>query len=248
METREKNIWVVIPARYSSTRFPGKALALIKGRPMITRVIERVLGLKGVERVLVATDDERIASVANDAGAQAVMTGDHPTGTDRIAEAVEKATEGGTGPRWVLNVQGDEPLVDPGDLERLIDGLLGLEGALMGTLVYPISNQAEFQDPNVVKAVMDGGGKALYFSRAPIPHEREGGGDAWRHMGIYLFEANFLKKYALMTPTHCSQTEQLEQLRVMEHGFSIHCFKAQTFSIGVDVPGDIPKVEARLND
>ncbi len=243
-------VWAVIPARHASTRFPGKPLAVIAGRPMIQHVYERTASATSVARVLVATDDRRIANAVTAFGGRAVLTGDHPTGTDRIAEAVAtaEADESGGGPGWVLNVQGDEPLIDPGDLEGLIRGLLAAPGAVMGTLVYPLRDDpAERNDPNVVKAVLDRQGRALYFSRAPMPHPRAAGGaPGWRHLGVYLYRADFLREFHRLPPTPLSTTEQLEQLRALEHGYPIHCFQARTLGAGVDVPADLEKVEALL--
>ena len=257
-------VWAVIPARYASTRFPGKPLARISGKPMIQHVYERTARAPSVERVLVATDDARIEKAVLGFGGIAVMTGAHSTGTDRIAEAVDIAVgdiavgegstagEGAAPPGWVLNVQGDEPMIDPRDLERLIQGLLAQPGAVMGTLVYPLANEKELFDPNVVKAVLDGQGRALYFSRAPIPRSPAGnlpigsGGCGWRHLGVYLYRADFLRTFRDLAPTPLSNFEQLEQLRALEHGHPIHCFVARGLGIGVDVPEDLEKVEALL--
>ena len=250
----EPTVWAVIPARYASMRFPGKALAPLAGKPMIRHVVERSALAKGVTQVLVATDDERIAEAVTGFGGRAVMTGEHPSGTDRIAEAVEiEFRDGGAPPEWVLNVQGDEPLIDPADLDRLISGLLKIPGAVMGTLVHPLKTLDELEDPNVVKAVLDGQGRALYFSRAPIPHSRAPGDDpaaggafGWRHLGVYLYRADFLRAFGKLAATHLSQRENLEQLRALEHGHPIHCFEAKTSGVGVDVPGDLAKVEALI--
>jgi 3-deoxy-manno-octulosonate cytidylyltransferase (CMP-KDO synthetase) len=239
-------VWAVIPARYQSSRFPGKALAEISGKPMIQHVYERVNQTPSIERVLVATDDERIEAAVLEFGGEAIRTGDHPTGTDRIAEAVRIACANSEPPAWVLNVQGDEPMINSRDLETLTGGMAGEPEGKMGTLVYPLQNEAELQDPNVVKAVLDEQGRALYFSRSPLPYPRGSGGLGWRHLGVYLFRTDFLHIFAAMPPTPLSEREQLEQLRVLEHGHHIHCFRASTLTIGVDVPEDISRAEELL--
>lgn len=240
-------VWAVIPARYASTRFPGKPLAPIAGRPMIQHVYERTARTPSVSRVLVATDDERIAGAVRDFGGEAVMTGEAATGTDRIAEAVTLQSTGGAAPGWVLNVQGDEPLVDPADLETLVSGVLAASDAVMGTLVYPFRNETEFRDPDMVKAVLDAQGRALYFSRAPIPFPRgPGQGWGWLHLGVYLYRTAFLHTFHRLPPTPLSEREQLEQLRALEHGYTIHCFEARTLGFGVNTPEDLSRVEALL--
>lgn len=241
-------VWAVIPARYQSTRFPGKPLAEICGKPMIQHVYERAAQTSSVNRVLVATDDERIAEAVSAFGGEALLTGDHPTGTDRIAEAVALASASCAPPDWVLDVQGDEPMVNPADLDTLAVGMAKTNGGKMGTLVFPLRDVAELNDPNVVKAVLDDQGRALYFSRAPVPYAREAGELGWRHMGVYLFRTDFLAAFAAMPPTPLSDREQLEQLRVLEHGHAIHCFRASTLSIGVDVPEDIARADELLRD
>ncbi len=259
-------VWAVIPARHESARFPGKPLTPIAGKPMIQHVYERSRSTPSVARVLVATDSGRIAEAVAAFGGEAVLTGAHPTGTDRIAEAVRRVVdgavdgtaEGGRAPKWVLNVQGDEPLIDPGDLETLVRGMraaaagpdsgaAGRTGGLMGTLVYPLESEAEHNDPNVVKAVLGGRGQALYFTRAPVPYPRGEGGLGWRHMGVYLFRTEFLYTFAELAMTPLARREQLEQLRALEHGYAIHCFEAANLGVGVDVPADVAKVEALLS-
>lgn len=236
----------VIPARYASTRFPGKPLALIAGKPMIQHTYERTLLTASISEVVVATDDERIAAVVWEFGGRCVMTGDHPTGTDRIAEATRILSAEGARWDYVLNVQGDEPLVDPRDLETLIQGLQATPDGMMGTLVHPLGSEAELLDANVVKAVLDTQGRALYFSRSPIPHPRGPGNLGWRHLGVYLFRDRFLQTFHALPPTPLSDREQLEQLRALEHGYAIHCFEAGGMSLGVDVPADLEAAEATL--
>ncbi|MDH4121589.1 MAG: 3-deoxy-manno-octulosonate cytidylyltransferase [Deltaproteobacteria bacterium] len=236
----------VIPARYGSTRFPGKPLALLAGKPMIQHVVERARRAGSLDRVVVATDDQRIAQAVEAFGGEVVLTGDHPTGTDRIAEAarlVERSTPVG----MVVNVQGDEPLLDPADLDRLTAGLAADPQAHMATLVYPLKDEEEFHDPNVVKVTLDARGRALYFSRAPIPFPRGEGTLGWRHLGVYAFRRNFLAEFARMAPTPLAQRESLEQLRALENGHAIQCIQAGSFSIGVDTPGDLAKAETLLS-
>jgi 3-deoxy-manno-octulosonate cytidylyltransferase (CMP-KDO synthetase) len=246
--SRGGGVWAVIPARYASSRFPGKPLALLAGRPMIQHTYERTARTPSVTRVLVATDDARIIEAVRGFGGEAVLTGDAATGTDRIAEAVSLESRRHGAPGWVLNVQGDEPLVDPGDLERLVSGLLAVPGAVMGTLVHPLRDESEFRDPNVVKAVLAADGRALYFSRAPIPYPRAaplpGNAPGWRHLGVYLYRTEFLHTFHRLPPTPLSERELLEQLRALEHGYAIHCFQARALGFGVDVPADLALAEA----
>ncbi len=239
-------VWAVIPARYASLRFPGKPLAEFAGKPMIQHVCERAGRVAAVTRVLVATDDARIAEAVAGFGGEAVLTGEHPTGTDRIAEAVRTTAGEADAPAWVLNVQGDEPLIDPADLETLVRGMQAVPDGRMGTLVYPLADERELHDPHVVKAVLDAQGRALYFSRSPVPHPRGDGALGWRHLGVYLFRTDFLYTFARMEVTPLAGREQLEQLRALEHGHPIHCFQAASLSVGVDVPADVARVEALL--
>jgi len=245
---------VAIPARYASTRLPGKPLLELAGRPMIQHVHQRAVE-SGAGEVVVATDDERIATVAEGFGATVCMTSpDHPTGTDRLAEVVEKM--GWEDGAIVVNLQGDEPLMPlelirqvAGDLERHPD-------AGIATLAAPIHTSAELFDPHVVKVVCDRDGYALYFSRAPIPWDRDafGGADEelppqavhFRHLGMYAYRAGFLKHYREME--HCApeRLESLEQLRALWHGVRIHVSEAvATPGHGVDTPDDLERV-ARL--
>ena len=245
-------VWAVIPSRFASTRFPGKALAPIAGKPMIQHVVERTRLTRGLARVLVATDDERIRAVVEGFGGEAVMTGDHPTGTDRIHEAVMRESRRGRAPDYVLNVQGDEPMIDPVDLERLVHGMVARPEAVMGTLMHPLKTENEARDPNINKVVLDREGRALYFSRSPIPYPRAEPlpGDratlGWRHVGIYLFRWDFLRTFAKLPMTPLSQREQLEQLRALECGYPIHCFEARSHGLGVDTPEQLRQVEALL--
>ena len=205
------SVWAVIPARYDSARFPGKPLVSLAGKPMIRHVYERAARAPSVSRVIIATDDRRIHDAVTGFGGEAVLTGEHPTGTDRMAEAVRLLSGAGDAPDWVLNVQGDEPLVDPEDLETLVRGLLAVPGATMGTLVYPLRSEEEFLDNNINKAVLDTQGRALYFSRSPIPHPRGEGELGWRHLGVYLYRRDFLEVFHELPPTPLSRREELEQ-------------------------------------
>jgi 3-deoxy-manno-octulosonate cytidylyltransferase (CMP-KDO synthetase) len=215
---------VIIPARYASTRLPGKPLADIAGAPLIVRVYERARLVPGVVAVLVATDDRRIAAVIEAAGGQVVLTrSDHPSGTDRIAEAATAVTTD-----IIVNVQGDLPCLDPAMVTPLIELLRADPTLPMATLMTPIRSQAECDDPNVVKVVTDRQGRALYFSRAPIPHggrwdgERGGAGPIlMHHIGLYAYRRSFLAAFTRLAPTPLEQAERLEQLRALEHGYRI---------------------------
>jgi 3-deoxy-manno-octulosonate cytidylyltransferase (CMP-KDO synthetase) len=239
-------VWAVIPARYGSTRFPGKPLALLAGKPMVQHVYERTRLAPSLAQVIVATDDQRIHDAVTAFGGIAVMTGEHPTGTDRVHEAVQSRSRGHTPPDYVLNVQGDEPLIDPNDLERLIQGLAARPEAVMGTLVHALKSDGELLDANIVKAVLDNQGRALYFSRSPIPHPRGKGALGWRHLGVYLFRRDFLATFAALPVSPLAEREQLEQLRALEHGYAIHCFPADTLGFGVDVPEQLKQMEDLL--
>ncbi len=229
MKNKKDTIIAVIPARYSSTRFPGKALADIKGKPMIQWVYERTRRSKLIDRVIVATDDERILSAVKSFGGEAMMTSSHhDTGTDRIAE-VAKALDCDI----VVNVQGDEPLIQPEMIDEAIAPLVQDASIPMGTLCRKIEDREEAFDPNVVKVVFDKNSFALYFSRAPIPWDRDAwaGKSSWKelslegpvykHIGLYVYRRDFLLDYAHMPQTALEAAEKLEQLRALEHGYRI---------------------------
>ena len=244
---------VVIPARYASSRFPGKALADIAGKPMVVRVAERA-AKSGAQRVYVATDDERIQSAMRAHGIESIATDPgHATGTDRIAEAVRKLALGEDA--IVVNVQGDEPLIDPGLIAEVAGTLARARDASVSTACHPIRDGAEIASPNVVKVVLDAKGYALYFSRAPIPYARDAwsgaaramnapaGLPSYRHLGIYGYRAGFLAKYAQLAPCSLEAFEALEQLRVLWHGYRIAVYISETASPpGVDTPEDLEKV------
>jgi 3-deoxy-manno-octulosonate cytidylyltransferase (CMP-KDO synthetase) len=235
----------VIPARYASTRFPGKPLALIAGRPMIQHVWTRCQEARVFDEVLVATDDPRIQETVARFGGTAVMTSpDCATGTDRVAEVARARPDVDV---WV-NVQGDEPLVDPDSL-RVLAGLFADPAVEMGTLVRPLE-AAEVDNPNVVKAVLALNGDALYFSRSTVPFVREPG-DApgvkrWAHLGLYGYRRQTLLRLAGLSATPLEQAEKLEQLRALEHGLRIRCGKVAGRTVAVDVPEDVARVEAAI--
>ena len=233
----------VIPSRFGAQRFPGKPLALIAGVPMIVRVVRQAKKAKRLTEVWVATDDRRIAEAVEKAGAKAVMTPPSlKSGTDRIAYAVRNQKLD-----WVINIQGDEPVMAPSAIDAAVEVLQGDRKVLMSTVVIPLSDKKEWLDPNVVKAVLGPKGDVLYFSRAPIPHPREGGmPQAYKHMGLYGYQPAWLQKMARLKPTPLELAEKLEQLRAMENGVVIRAAIRSVESIAVDVPADVKKVEKYL--
>ena len=238
---------VIIPARYASTRFPGKPLAELAGKPMVVHVCERA-AKSGAASVHVATDDARIADAVRAHGHAVVMTrADHPSGTDRLAEAARKLKlkDG----EVVVNVQGDEPLVAP-RLVRTVGTLLSKRpAASMSTACHAIHDPAALANPNVVKVVLDAEGYALYFSRSQIPFPREPGASrCYRHAGIYGYRVGFLKRYARLKLSPLEKSEALEQLRVLWHGFRIAVAVARDeIPPGVDTPGDLDAVRRMLS-
>jgi len=233
----------VIPARYASTRFPGKPLADLGGKPMVVRVCERARA-SGADPVCVATDDARIADAVRKHGFDARMTrAGHASGTERIAEAAVQL--GLADEAIVVNVQGDEPLIAPQLIAKVAATLERNPQASVATACHPIHDAAEFASPNVVKAVLNAKGEALYFSRAGIPHPRSGAPQALRHVGIYAYRVGFLKRYASLAPSALEATEQLEQLRVLWHGEHIAVHLADHApGPGVDTPEDLARVRA----
>jgi len=235
-------VTVIIPARYAATRFPGKPLAELWGKPLIWHVWERARRARSAHRVLIATDDLRIASAARAFGAEVAMTrGDHPTGTDRVAEAA-----GPIETDLVVNVQGDEPLIDPADIDAAVAPLLADATIPMGTLCSPLESVGELANPNVVKVVFDREGRALYFSRLPIPFVRDHGAEAerYRHIGLYVYRKEFLLQLGRLAPTPLEKAEKLEQLRVLEHGYRLHVTVVPHASPGVDTPADLERIKA----
>lgn len=236
----------VIPARWGSTRFPGKPLASLAGRPLVQHVVEAALRSGAFERVSVATDDERIADAVARFGGQAERTSSaHRSGTDRVAEVVARLPAGA--PDVVVNLQGDEPLLDAGALVRLVNAFQDSQLA-MATLVRPLADEAERRSPHVVKVVLDARGDALYFSRADIPFDW-GGNQVPRfaHVGLYGYRRSTLLHLAQLPPSALEQAESLEQLRALEHGIRIRCIRTDTGSLGVDTPEDLVQAEAVLS-
>ncbi|HSA88391.1 MAG TPA: 3-deoxy-manno-octulosonate cytidylyltransferase [Burkholderiales bacterium] len=232
---------VIIPARYASTRFPGKPLADLAGKPMVVRVCERA-AKSGAAAVHVATDDARIAQAVEAAGFAAVMTrADHASGTDRIAEAVGKL--GLPQREIVVNVQGDEPLIAPRLIRDVGTLLAKRRDAAVATACHPIRDAAAAANPNVVKVVLDAAGYALYFSRSQIPYPREPGATCYRHAGIYGYRVGFLKKFARLRRSPLEKSEALEQLRVLWHGYRIAVTVGNAgIAPGVDTPKDLEAV------
>lgn len=238
------SVIAVIPARYGSSRLPGKALAPIDGVPMVVRVWRQASKSRFLERVIVATDDERIARAVREAGGVAEMTSSaHQSGTDRIAEVASRI------PADVyLNVQGDLPFIAPEDLDALAAPMHEDPSIVMATISTPIVDVEEFRNPNVVKVVCDERGDALYFSRSPIPFWRDGGdqapAQALRHIGVYGYRRDFLLKFASLKLGVLEQVEKLEQLRAMERGYRIKVVASVAPSLEVDTPEDL----ARANE
>lgn len=232
---------VVIPARYASTRFPGKPLADIAGKPMVVRVCERA-AQSGAAGVHVATDDDRISDAVKSAGFAVVATRtDHPSGTDRIAEAARRLRLADDA--VVVNVQGDEPLIDPRLVAGVAARLQERAAASMASACHPIADEAEMANPNVVKVVLDREGYALYFSRAHIPYPRAGGAPTYRHVGLYAYRVAFLREYAKLPPAPLEQAEALEQLRALWHGHRIAMVASDAaVPPGVDTREDLETV------
>jgi 3-deoxy-manno-octulosonate cytidylyltransferase (CMP-KDO synthetase) len=250
------NIIAVIPARYASTRFPGKALAEIDGKPMIQHVYERTVQAELVNKVIVATDDERICQVVTSFGGVCRMTRlDHETGTDRLAEVAE-----GLDADIIVNVQGDEPLIVPEMIDQAIQPFLDEPSLKMGTLKTRIRCLHDFLSPNVVKVVTDKDNNALYFSRSPLPFFRDkwqdlkddsfSGGKllCYKHVGLYVYRRDFLLEFAAMSPTFLEISEKLEQLRALENGVLIRVVGTEFESIGVDTPNDLAKARERFKN
>lgn len=244
----------IIPARYSSTRFPGKPLADLVGKPMIQHVYERTSQASLVNRVIVATDDTRIADAIHRIGGEAIMTSTaHETGTDRLAEVAH-----GLEADIIVNVQGDEPLIDPAMIDQAIEPFLNNPALKMSTLKSRINCLHDFLSPNVVKVVTNATGDALYFSRSPLPFFRDKWQDlkddafasgrllCFKHVGLYVFQRDFLLEYAAMPQTFLEISEKLEQLRALENGIRIKVVETTFESIGVDTPDDLHKAQERM--
>lgn len=237
---------IVIPARYGSTRLPGKPLVSLAGKPMIQRVYEQAKKAKTAGRVIVATDDERIVKAVEGFGGEARMTRtDHRTGTERIAE-VAAHTEGVV----YVNVQGDEPLLDPVAVDTAVNSLLEEPAAAIATVAVLIRTPADIMDPNVVKTVLDFEDHAIYFSRAPIPWVRDSAHKTHarhlKHLGLYVFQREALLEYPTLPQGELERLEQLEQLRWMENGWKIRVAEVEHDAVSVDVPEDVARVEGLL--
>jgi 3-deoxy-manno-octulosonate cytidylyltransferase (CMP-KDO synthetase) len=237
---------VVIPARYGSTRLPGKPLVMLAGKAMIQRVYERAKQAQRADRVIVATDDERIVKAVEAFGGEARMTrSDHRTGTERVAE-VAAHTEGDV----FVNVQGDEPLLDPLAVDTAVNALLDEPVAQVATVATPLKAAADIMDPNVVKTVLDFDENALYFSRAPIPWVRDTGSNIQvrhlKHLGLYVFLREALLEYPTLPQGELERIEQLEQLRWMENGYKIRVAEVEHDAVSVDVSADVERVEKLL--
>lgn len=239
----------IIPARYGSVRFPGKVLVPVGGTPLVVRVLEQVRRADCLDAVYVATDDPRVRAAVEAAGGQAVMTRpDHPSGTDRVAEAAAAVDAD-----IVVNVQGDEPLVAPDLVRQVTLALRGDAPWDMATAAAPLRDPADLASPNVVKVVTDRTGRALYFSRCPIPFDRDAaftldGADPlwWRHIGIYGYRAAFLRRLVREPPCRLEQAEKLEQLRALDIGCRMKVIPAEHPGPGIDSPEDLARVEALL--
>ena len=229
----------IIPARYASTRLPGKPLCDIAGKPMIVRVYERAVRARLVQDVVVATDDERIRAAVEEHGGRAVMTrADHATGTDRLAEVAEKMTDYDL----IINVQGDEPLIEPSVIDDLIAPFEMDENLPMATVMTRMEDAEEQLDPNNVKVVVDKLGYALYFSRSLVPYPRAAAGPVYKHIGIYAYRRDFLLRYARLEPTPLERAESLEQLRALENGYGIRVLETDCRFVGVDTAEDLALV------
>lgn len=248
MPMPKPTVALIIPARWGSTRFPGKCLHLISGKPLVQHVWERSLHAKKISCVIIATDDDRIAEAALNFGAEVVMTStEHPSGTDRIAEAASRLR----GMSHFINVQGDEPMIDPQLIEKLADVMIRDPKIRMITAATPFLDLQEADDPNCVKVVVGIAGDALYFSRSKIPFHRDAQDTLscitpMLHLGIYGYRRDTLRKLVTLTPTPLEQCEKLEQLRALEHGIPIRVIPTTHRGIGVDTPADVLKVEKLL--
>lgn len=233
----------VIPSRWGSTRFPGKSLHPICGKPLVQWVVESVKRARALDRVVVATDDERIAAAVRGFAEVAMTRPDHPSGTDRVAEAAKAADDD-----IVINIQGDEPLIDPALIDALAARMRADAGWAMATAACPIRTTRDLEARTVVKVVLAQDGGALYFSRLPIPCRRDGEPDLasglyLRHLGIYAYRGAFLKRLVAEPPCELEKTESLEQLRAMYLGGRIAVIRTEDQGVGVDTPADVPAVE-----
>jgi 3-deoxy-manno-octulosonate cytidylyltransferase (CMP-KDO synthetase) len=246
MTDHRNDVLAVIPSRHAAQRFPGKPLALIAGKPLVQWVWEAAQAAKRVTRVVVATDSDKIVRVVRGFGGEAVMTSPRcPSGTDRVAQVARSSRAG-----LVINVQGDEPLLSPLSIDKVVEVLQQDSSAVMSTAVRKPDSEREWKSPDVVKAVLDRMNYALYFSRAPIPSSARASGapaaSRWVHIGLYGFRRAFLFRFAALPPTPLELAERLEQLRVLEHGCSIKVAVVAQKTCAVDRPEDVKKVEKIL--
>lgn len=236
----------VIPARWGSTRFAGKILANINGKPMIEHVWQRSRRSRLLEEVIIACDDDRILKAAKTFGAKAVLTSkDHASGTDRVAQAIANVTA-----KIIVNIQGDEPLIHHSVIDSLVAALRKDPACVMATAIKLVRTKEELENPNVVKVVIDAAGIALYFSRSVIPCDRDQAGirriKYYKHLGIYAYRKNFLMKFKDMPKSRLEQAEQLEQLRALEAGVKIKTILTDVETVGVDTPEDLARAEQLL--
>lgn len=243
-----QKVLAVIPARFASTRFPGKVLAPLAGKPLVAHTYAKASQASLVSDVVVATDDSRVVEALTPLGIPVVMTrNDHPSGTDRIAEVARSSDA-----EIIVNVQGDEPLIDPATIDNAIRPLLESPDVPMSTARRRLTSMDDVQNPNIVKVVCGCDGRAIYFSRCPIPFIRDAADASaaaacyWQHIGIYVYRREFLLRYAQMPPTPLERLEKLEQLRVLENGFPIAVVDTEYLSLGVDTPEDLERVRAHF--
>lgn len=248
------NIIGIIPARYASTRFPGKPLVKIGTKTMIRRVYEQALKAKSISRVVIATDHEAIQQHAKEFGAEVVMTRtDHPSGTDRCCEALNKIELTLKAPvDVVVNIQGDEPFVDPSSLDLLVQPFMSNPALSITTLITHFEKEEEVHNPNRIKVVIDRQGRALYFSRSVIPFMQAPQGKSTfaylKHIGVYAYKSRVLKEITQLAPSSLEQAERLEQLRWMEHGYSIQTVFTSHTSLNIDTPEDLKAVLQQYAD
>ncbi len=246
---RRATVLAVIPARFASTRLPGKPLLDLTGIPLIVHVVEAARRSRRLDRIIVATDDRRIYDVVRACGAEAMMTrDDHPSGTDRVAEVAAACPEA----EIIVNLQGDEPEIEPDAIDRVVDLLDWDRAASMSTVATPIRDVSVYLDPSCVKVVVAGNGRALYFSRSPIPMHRDGpppDGEplGLLHLGLYAYRRDFLSRLATLPPSPLERAEKLEQLRVLESGEPIAVAVVDERSVGIDTPEDYRRFVERWN-
>lgn len=233
----------LIPSRWGSSRFPGKPLHLLAGKPLVQHVWEQVSKCRRLHDIAIATDDDRIRETAEAFGAKVIMTSpDHPSGSDRLAEALQYFPEA----THVVNIQGDEPMIEPDLIDSLAEALLSDPDLSMATVGAELKSEEDFQNPNIVKVVLALNGDALYFSRAMIPYPRNGDKTPLRHLGLYAYRADFLKQFVQWEPSSLELCESLEQLRALENGARIRVILTDHDSPGVDTPEQAAQVEELL--